>query len=119
MNRAWFITGTNAGGLEEDYVQLHVSPKGVLLVFIIKRDVDDQVSEPPDLTQADFSSGPAKKVSSLIEFQKLVDENFKTPTSKHKVGRWFELGVQQANEAAEDEDEGEYENDYEEEQDEE
>lgn len=96
MNKSWHISGQDAHGLAEDYVNLHQGPKGVLLTFVIKRDVDEQLSEPPGLSEADFENAEPTKVTDLVSFQNLVDEKFTKLDSRHKVGRWFELGVQEA-----------------------
>jgi hypothetical protein len=95
MNKSWHISGTDAGGNDEDYAQLHVGDKGKLLVFVIDgRDVDSAISVPDGLSQADFEpSEDAIKVTDMAEFQKLVDEQFlATWGVDTNIQGWFDVG---------------------------
>lgn len=120
MDIAYGISGKSANGLEEDSIALYKGDKGILIQWVVNcRDVDYQVSIPPNLTAADFNISAAswKDVACVDEFQALVDENFPALANDAgacvDVATWFHYGIdglyeeiEVNNESEDDEDEG-------------
>lgn len=94
MNKTWYIEGDDAGGLTEDSVQLYVGDKGKMLVFVVDgRDVDAQFSIPDGLYQHHFEPlEPAIKITSIKEFQDLVNQQFGEHPNTKDIEGWFRLG---------------------------
>lgn len=79
------------GGVsEEDYVHLMIGPRGVLLAYVTGRDVDEQISIPPNLTMADFEGEAETRITDIKQFQQLVDQYF--PNMGQNVQEWFNAG---------------------------
>lgn len=60
----------------EAWVQLFTGDGRALLMYGYKRDVEDQVCNPPgaDFNEGDFEYDPYKEVTSIDEFQRRVEE---------------------------------------------
>lgn len=94
-NISYTLTGTTAGGAAEDYATLYVGDvgePGVLLILVAKRDVDQAISIPDGLCEADFvpvgSPGPMNiPVNDVAGFQKLVNDHL--GVNVIDIAKWF------------------------------